>query len=253
MGRAITKPHLTELEQAMNRTTLHLAVCAVVALSLAACSNDDASPDPAAPTTVADAGADTETDYTVVGGAPLYGPGRWALPATGDPDAPLAVFDVPAGFTGRDIWVWAQVDTFANITYATPTRVFADPCDADAPSRLVGPSVEDLAAELGQQGRGSTTEPVETQIDGYSGLYLERTVTARDLAGCKTADGLQIWETPAADSVRGFDMAVVDRNWILDVDGRRVVLSVMTQDGTDDETIETLTGVAEAAQLVEAG
>ena len=189
----------------------------------------------------------------VVGDTHFYGPGRWALPATGDPEAPLAVFDVPAGFTGREIWVWADVDTFANITYATPTRVFTDPCDADAPSRRVGPSVEDLAAELGQQGRGSTTEPVETQIDGYSGLYLERTVTARDLAACTTAHRLRFWETPAADSVRGADFAMVDRNWILDVDGRRIVLSVMTQDGTDDETVETLTEVAEAAQLVEVG
>jgi hypothetical protein len=44
---------------------------------------------------------------------------------------------------------------------------------------------------------------------------------------------------------------VVDRYWILDVDGRRVVLSVITQDATDDETVEMVTGVAEAAQLVE--
>lgn len=234
----------------MNRTTLHLAVCAVVALPLTACSNDDASREPAAPAAV---DGTPDTDFMVVGQTRLVGPGSWALPATGDPEAPLAVFDVPAGFAGRERFVWAEVDTFANITYEAPSRVFADPCDADAPSRRVGPSVEDLATELGQQGRGSATEPVATEVDGYSGLYLERTVTARDLEACESPDGARIWETPARDSVRGADFSLVDRHWILDVDGRRVVLTVMTQDGTDDETIEALTSVAEAAQLVEAG
>lgn len=233
----------------MNRITLHLAVCAVVALPITACSNDDASPEPAAPAAIDGA---AEADFTVVGQSRLVGPGSWALPATGDPEAPLAVFDVPAGFAGREAFVWAEVDTFANITYEAPSRVFTDPCDADAPSRRVGPTVEDLATKLVQQGRGSTTEPVATEVDGHNGLYLERTVTARDLDACKSPDGPRIWETPARDSVRRADVSLVDRYWILDVDGRRIVLSVLTQDGTDDETIESLTSVAEAAQFVEA-
>jgi hypothetical protein len=233
----------------MNRTTLHLAACAVLALPLTACSND-ASPEPAAPAAVGGAAGAQDADFTVIGQGRLSGPGRWALPAAGDAEAPLAVFDVPAGFAGREGFVWAEVDTYANITYSAPSRVFADPCAADAPSRRVGPSVEDLAAELGQQGRGTTTDPVATEIDGHAGLYLERTVTSRDVEACEDPDGLRIWETPAPGSVRGCDFALVDRYWILDVDGRRVVLAVMTQDGTDEETVEALTDAAEGAQLV---
>jgi hypothetical protein len=240
------------MEQAMN-TSLRLAVCAVVALPLAACSDDgDPSREPAAPAAVGDATeGDADADFVVVDQARLSGPGRWALPATGDPEAPVAVFDVPAGFTGRDGFVWAEIAGFANVTYEAPTRVFADPCDAEAPSRRVGPSVEDLATELGDQGRGSATEPVATEIDGYSGLYLERTVTARDLEACEATGGVRIWETAAAGSGREYDVAVVDRYWILDVDGRRVVLSVLTQDGTDESTVAVLTGMVEGAQLVE--
>jgi len=238
----------------MNRTTLRLAACAVLALPLTACSDEDAPTDPAAPAAVggaADAGEQgADAAYEVVGLPLLSGPGRWALPATGDPEAPLAVLDVPAGFSGRDTFVWAEVETFANITYAAPTRVFADPCDAAAPSRRVGATVEDLATALARQSHGSTTEPVATEVDGHSGLYLERTVTTRDIEDCR-ATTLRIWETPAPDSVREYEFAVVDRYWILDVDGRRVVLSVLTQDVTDEKTVETVTGVAEAARLVE--
>lgn len=237
----------------MTRTTLHLAACAVLALPLTACSNDDASPEPAAPAAVGGAAGAEGADYTVVDQGRLTGPGRWALPAEGDTEAPLAVFDVPAGFAGHDGFVWAEVAEFANITYAVPTRVFADPCDAEAPSRRVGPSVEDLATQLAGQGRGETTEPVATEIDAYSGLYLERTVTARDLEACATTGAVRIWETAAAGSRREYDVAVVDRYWILDVGGRRVVLSVLTQDGTDDATVAVLTEMVEGAQLVDAG
>ena len=246
---------LSETEQAMSTTILRLAVCAVIALPLSACSgDDDPSTDEGTPSASnAPASDGTDAEFTVVGQARLVGPGAWALPATGDPVAPLAVLDVPSGFAGREEFVWAEVETFANITYAVPTRVFADPCDAEAPSRRVGPTVEDLAAELAQQGRASTAEPVATEIGGYTGLYLERTVTARDLESCGDPAGLRIWETAVEGGGREYEVAAVDRLWILDAGGRRVVLSVLTQDGTDDETIETLTGVAEAAQFVEAG
>ena len=65
-------------------------------------SANDRSTPPASPVPTSPSADDAapETDYSIVGAAQLYGPGRWALPADGDSDAPLAVLDVPDGLPG---------------------------------------------------------------------------------------------------------------------------------------------------------
>ena len=238
----------------MRQITNQIAVLAALVLLASACT-DDSSQEQAetAPTGgLETTDATPDPRYTVIGETPLYGPGRWGLTAEGDPEAPLAVFDVPSDFLGRESFVWADVDTFANITYSTPTRVFTDPCDAGAPSRRVGPTVEDLATALAAKEPGTTTEPVATELGGYRALYLELTLSRRDLQACKADGGMLIWETAVRDESRALELPATDRYWILDLDGRRVVVTAMTEAGTTDETVELLTGVAETVAFIEA-
>jgi hypothetical protein len=233
------------------------ALAALAALGvLASCSNDDSQAQTEPSPTGDGAATDTTPDpgYTIVAQDHLYGPGRWAMRAAGDPEAPLAVFDVPGGFQGGESFVWASVDTLANLTYSTPTRVYADPCDSERPSPRVGPAVEDLASALATQRRSTTTEPVPTQLGGYRGLYLELTLSRADSDACnpKPKDGMLIWETAVRGDGRVLDPPATDRYWILDLDGRRVVVTAMTEAGTSEKTVERVTDVAESVIFVEA-
>ena len=78
---------------------------------LASCSNDRHPParKRTAPT---GAGSTTSTrpdpGYTVVAGAPCSAPGAGPCKRAGDPEAPLAVIDVPEGYQGRERYVWTH-------------------------------------------------------------------------------------------------------------------------------------------------
>lgn len=239
-----------------------VAVAAVAALGvLASCSSDDqqsesdsqAEVDPSA----TDGGSTTSTtpapDYTILGATYLVGPGRWALPAVGDPEAPLAVIDVSADYNGRDGFVWLDVDAgFGQVLYRAPTRVFVDPCDVDRPSRPLGPTVDDLAEALAEQRRTTTTPPVPVTLGGYSGLYLELSSSdGVNFEACGPEGEMLIFEAGTGGG-RVFDGPATERYWILDVKGRRVVVSAFTTKGADSPFVESVTDVAEAVAFVEA-
>lgn len=230
------------------------ALAALAALAvLASCSNDDspARTEPSPTGGGSATGTTPDPRYTILAEDHLYGPSRWALPADGDSEAPLAVFDVPKGFEGRESFVWPSVDTFANLTYSTPTLVYADACDSQRPSPRLGPTVEDLASALAMHKHTTTTEPVPTQLGAYRGLYLELTLSRADFDACnpKPKDGMPIWKTAVQGDSRALDGPATDRYWILDLDGRRVVITAMTEAGTSEEVVELIKDVAETVAL----
>ena len=51
---------------------------------------------------------------------------------------------------------------------------------------------------------------------------------------------------------RVLEFPATDRYWILDIEGRRVVVSAMTPAGARSESVERVTDVAEAVTFVEA-
>ncbi|MBA2531684.1 MAG: hypothetical protein H0V23_06190, partial [Nocardioidaceae bacterium] len=122
---------------------------------------------------------------------------------------------------------------------------------ADRPSPRLGPTVEDLAEALAAQKRTTTTEPVRAGLDGYRGLYLELTTPeGQDFKAC-SPDGMLIFEAGPGGE-RGLEFPATDRYWILDIEGRRVVVSAMTPAGARSESVERVTDVAEAITFVEA-
>jgi hypothetical protein len=238
------------------------AALATIAILFTACS-DDADGQAASPPSTSEpsptgsaTNAAPEADYSIVGATYLEGPGRWALRASGDPDAPMAVFDVPAGFDARESFVWTDgVRGFGQLSYWAPTRVLADPCNVDKPSKPLGPTVEDLAAALAAQKRTTTTEPIPVELDGHRGLYLELQSPARfDYAACGGGGGgggMLIWEAGEAGDGRGLEEPTTDRYWIIDVDGKRVVVAALTVRGAASEVIERVNGVAETTTFVD--
>lgn len=237
------------------------ALTALAALGvLASCSNDDsqAQTDPSPTDGGAATGTTPDPGYTIVAETHLDGPGRWAMRAAGDPEAPLAVIDVPKGYQARESYVWTHdeldLDDYpGQLLYRAPTRVYADPCDVDRPSPRLGPTVEDLAEALAAQKRTTTTRPVATELGGYRGLYLElSTPDALGSEPCAPKGGMLIFDAGPDDGERVLEVAATDRYWILDIEGRRVVVSAMTPAGARSESVERVTDVAEGVTFIDA-
>ena len=232
----------------MRHITSAVATIAAIA-ALASCSNDD--PPAATGTTPATSAPDSGSGYTMLPDqAPTtLEPGRWAVTPADKPGAPLAVFDVPEKFEGGGPWLLTQG---GYIGYWTVDRVYADPCEA-AGSTRVGPKVEDLATALVAQKRTTTTKPIPVSIDGHDGLYLELTASADiDFDNCTPDAGLYVWDTYGVGGVRGVTAQTVDRYWVLNVFGQRVVLLTSVPPDADNETMEQLTSMVEAATFREA-
>lgn len=242
----------------MRQIRNHAAALAALAV-LAACSNDD-SPARTEPSPTGDGSTTRSTpepDYTLVAETHLDGPGRWAMNADGDPEAPLAVFDVPAGYEGREDFVWTHDDLDlaehqGQLLYGAPTGVYADPCDVDRPSPRLGPTVEDLVEALAAQKRTTTTRPTPVTLGGHRGLYVELTSQrGLDFEACGPEGEMALWAM-GPELGRVWDFPATDRYWILDVEGRRVVVTAMTPSGARSESVKRVTDVAEAVTFVDA-
>ena len=105
---------------------------------------------------------------------------------------------------------------------------------------------------MAAQKRTTTTPPVPVTLDGYDGLYVELTSQeGLDFDGCGAEGGMALWAI-GSDVGRGFDFPATDRYWILDVEGRRVVVTAMTPVRARSEFVQSVTDVAEAVTFVDA-
>lgn len=240
------------------RTLTTLATSLVAMTALVACSEDpDASAaDPAGTPSADGSTTPAAEDFIVIGTQYLQGPGRWALPALGDAEADLAVFDVPADFQGHQQWIWFDggddggENEFGQMMYLAPTSVPSDPCRPGRPGRPgpeLGDGVEAVARALAAQSRTSTTRPVEVSLDGHDGLYLELTTPAQPCPG-----GDDAFVSLAGVGNRELDPSSTDRYWILDVDGHRVVISAMTLHDATRSAVRRVRGIAETVSFVPA-
>ena len=233
---------------------------------LAACSEEPSttsSSDPASESASAEPDyvllLDDDADPDQVQGEP----GRYALTARGDGTPPLAVLDVPAGFSNFGFFaLWpsgsaeetgANADPYRAVQYWTVDGVFFDPCDRQGkPARDAGTSVDDLAAALVAQKLTSTSKPAPVSLDGHDGLYLEM-MASPDVEFDDCEIGYYFfWEGMPGDAQHSADSpGTVERTWIIDVDGERVVLVAASAPGVSHTQVEALTHMVESVQFVE--
>lgn len=157
------------------------------------------------------------------------------------------VIHVPADGRGVGFWTVSRV----NINYCAPTtsqnydRRFVDP----------GPSVEGLANVLANQPRLGGNKPVPVTVGGYSGLYVELS-WPRGLE----CEGGVLWLSLDANPNRESGVSyhddlspgVVDRFWILDVAGQRVVIDAFHRQKHTPAQIAELTEIVEGVTLTRA-
>ena len=232
-----------------------LAVSAIVIL-LAACSDKTASE-----------GADStpldHVDYVLLldddeePDQVLGEPGAYALAARGAGTPPLAVLDVPAGYSNFGSFALVP-ETFPDdqvplrtVQYWTVDGVFVDPCAMDEGAPGAGESVKDLAGALAAQQRTSVSEPMPVTLDSHEGLYLELTAP-EGIAFEDCAFGyFGYWEGSPNDAQHTVESpGTVDRTWILDVDGECVVLVAAVPPGVTEAHAREVTDMVESVRFV---
>jgi hypothetical protein len=154
------------------------------------------------------------------------------------------VLEVPEGLWGASPHIWTNK---GRIGYWSPAGVYADPCKDSGEAPAAGDSVDDLVDALKTQKLTTTTEPEPVSLGGYDGVYVELStaLTATDIARCRD-NVLALWgdETPILEEPS------LERLWILDVGGKRVVVDLDLGGDATDENVSFFTEIVETATFV---
>lgn len=226
-------------------------------LSLVGCSSDP----PGQETQPPDVSASPNPGPTTLGvGSEALAAGTYVLDldagGSGDERIPNMTITVPDGWGNLDGWVVHSgegTDHFVGITFWDVDEVYAHPCRWSSRTIQPGPTVADLAKALTERPLRDATEPVDIVVDGYRGIQLEWSVPANiDFSTCDGND-FRSW-TGAAGSWGGSvryhqGPGQVNRLWILDIDGERLVVDAMYMPSTDATDREELWHVMESIRF----
>jgi hypothetical protein len=240
------------------RTTLAIFSAALVAL-LAGCGDERTAVDSASSPTSDATSSAAENDVPRVPpsvdtlGDGALEPGSYALPPLGPGHHPVAVVDVPAGYTHWGPFLNAaepqEPEDPLAISLWVVTGVFKDACVATE-QLPAGDSVRSLADAFLRQKVTSVTRPRPVTLAGYDGLYLEIRAPAKlDYSRCNDAE-LNFWEsTPAGERWTRMP-AMRDRLWILDVDGQTMVLAMFVPPSATHRQVEQIADIVQGARFV---
>jgi len=123
-------------------------------------------------------------------------------------------------------------------------NVYADPCDGEGGYLELGETVNDFVTAIAGQPSTDSTAPVDVTIDGHDGTYLEFTNTG-DGPGCSGT----IFRWPTSQGPRQALVGESDQAWILDVDGRRLVIDAFSFAQTTDANRAEMRDIVEALQI----
>jgi len=239
----------------MSRRLSTAATLLALAALLAGCGDDSSAGvtgEPTTPATTATTPVDDGRDCHDVmfsTDTPVE-PGRWCIAAIGLADAPYAVFDVPSGYYGSGPFLFQDREPTAAIGYWTVESVYVNPCTRAGGPVDPGPTVRDFAGALARQQLTTASTPVPVGIAGYGGLYVELTFpTDMHLSRClePTFDIFESGDGTRWDNIPG----LVDSYWILDVDGRRLVLATAHEPTLPKPRLDELTGIIESVGFID--
>lgn len=154
---------------------------------------------------------------------------------------------VPAPVLGISVWDVGQV--------------FRDPCHWQSTGFNPGPSVADLVTALVAQPRRNATTPADVTLAGYSGRYLELSVPAdlksstwTDFDTCDVDSGghrdYNAWLGNGMGNRHAQVPGQVDRLWVLDVNGQRLVVDATYSPDTTATDRDELQHIVESLRFV---
>jgi hypothetical protein len=255
-----------------------LALAMAGTLLSVGCSSEqptDADPSPEGSASP-DSSTASETDSRVLGaGTQALAAGTYEVDL-GEERLPNIEITVPDGWTSDDGWVVRNgvVNTphWVAVQFWDVDEVYAHPCHWRDGLIQPGPTVADLATALADQPLRDATEPVDIVVDGFEGVQMELSVPAdmparryelgddvyADFLGCDRDEvvgdrAFKSW-TGVPGSWGGSERyqqgpGQVDRLWILDLDGERLVIDATYLPSTDAQDRGDLWQVMESIRF----
>jgi len=186
------------------------------------------------------------------------------LDAPGKP-FPKVVLRVPDGWVSyKGFAVRSLVNTPRQlvVSFWNVVDVYANSCHWLGPMIHPGSTVDELTAVLAVRPLRNATAPVAVSIGGYHGKYLEWSVPADiKFSDCdqgpgdthtwfESWTGVMLWNAPfnPSGTTDRYQQGPgqVDRLWILDVEGRRLVIDATYMPGSTDEDRAVLQQVVDS-------
>lgn len=169
---------------------------------------------------------------------------------------PKVLITVPDGWANDRGWSLAPLGYITGVMFWDVVDVYAHPCQWQGPRVHPGPTVDDLVAALMAQPLRNATEPVDVTIDGYHGKRLEWSVPidiaftdcdVRDPGGEPTFESWTAtgWSTDRYQQGPG----QIDRLWILDVGGARLVIDAQFMPEATEQQVAELMQVVETLRF----
>lgn len=132
------------------------------------------------------------------------------------------------------------------------TNLYADPCrweTAGLRDPAVGPAVDDLAAALAQAPHTHASAPVDVELAGYPGRYTEVSIEDDlEFAGCDRGE-VHIWMSPGGASRYFQGPRQIERFWVVDVDGTRLVIEGGLFPGASTENRNELQQILDSVEI----
>ena len=168
---------------------------------------------------------------------------------------PVLGTDITLSYTLPDGWEPARDDGLlisadpATVNFWDVNNVYADGCEHIQLDPPLGPSVDDLATVWATLPGFTASTPVDITVDGYSGKRVDYTVpdyptvidpaTGEEQAECAN-DQFALWTERYGGLGPNFWAQVPaqqNRQWIIDVDGTRLVINEWSEPGTTPEQL----------------
>jgi hypothetical protein len=147
-------------------------------------------------------------------------------------------------------------DEFFDVALSTwiVGNVYADPCHwrSGTASPPVGPSVEDLATALVDQGGPGTPESTAVTVSGYDGRKVELSLPeGLDITTCDEGNFARWQPADYPDGYGGYiyGAAQHDAVYILDVAGERLVIDTMYLPGTPQSDLAELEAIVSSIRI----
>jgi len=186
--------------------------------------------------------------------------------AGGGTGFPAFLATVPDGWSTIDGWILNRPRSGEDIPpiavqFWDVDQVYGHPCQWSGTLFQPGPTVDDLAEALVDVPLRNATQPIDVTLDGYAGKSLEWSVPADiemdeqgDFPDCDlTDDGhrdFKSWTGEGWSSNRYQQgPGQVDRLWILDIDGARLVIDAFSMPYATAEELEELLAVVESIRF----
>jgi hypothetical protein len=161
---------------------------------------------------------------------------------------PRALITVPDGWRIEGGFALVSMDDtqrYRAVTIWNVVGVYANGCHWLGPMIHPGSTVDELAAVLAARPLRNATSPVAVSLGGYNGQYLEWSVPVDIRFSDCEAGMFKSWTDVEGDRYQQ-GPGQVDRLWILDVQGHRLLIDATYMPGATEQDRATLAKVVDS-------